>query len=206
MNKNKDNKSSKVEKIDLSKIPLDEISDPIQRIEEKYRREELDRKFQLNEEIRIENERIEKVNVLSNLIKNKEIISLFGELESPEELVNQMIDLLNLSEKIRGKSSSKGNKGKFNPSSNHVFAFKIYKGGNPSVGDRKIGGEILPNNGFPSVEDFSNPYGSSVKLREGGFDSNLDQNHKEILESLNLLGEIKGKSISIESFKENFNV
>lgn len=200
--KNKENNS--IKKKDYSKMDLSDIPNGIDRIQEKFRREEVERNRILSEEIEKENNRIAKVDILSNLIKDEKIIEIFGELESVESLVNQMIDLLNLSEKIRGKSSGNKGKDKFNPSSNHVFSFKIYKGGNPSIGDRKLGGEILPSNGFPSVEDYSNPYGNSVKLREGGFDSNLDEDHRSILESLNLLGDIKNRSISIDSFKENF--
>lgn len=189
------NEKSKESKIDLSQIPLDEISNPIERLEEKFRREKENLENQLILEKKNQELKIKKIEKLESLISNKDIMELFPQINSSKDLVIEMISLLEMKEEIKSILNSKKEKNpKFAPESSHIFHFKLFKGSNPSLGDRKICGEILPRFGFPNVEDFSNPYPNSVKFRDGSFDSLLSDDHRSKLEELDLLGEIKDKS------------
>jgi len=193
--KDKKGSSNSNSKIDYSKIPLDEISDPIIRLEEKFRRERENLENQLKIEKENQEIRLKKIEKLESLVSSKEVLELFPNLLSSKDLVIEMISLLEMKEEIKSiLNSKKDSKNKFIPESSHVFHFKLYKGSNPSLGDRKISGEILPRFGFPNLEDFSNPYPNSVKFRDGSYDSYLSEGHKSKLEELDLLGEIKDKS------------
>lgn len=193
--KDKKSENPNDKKVDYSQIPLDEISDPKIRLEEKFRREMENLENQMKIEKENQEIRLKKIEKLESLISNKEIMELFPEINSSKDLVVEMISLLEMKEEIKSiLNSKKDSRKKFVPESSHVYHFKLFKGSNPSLGDRKIGGEILPRFGFPNLEDFSNPYPNSVKFRDGSFDSYLSDNHKSKLEDLDLLGEIKDKS------------
>lgn len=181
-------------------------SEMIKKIEEEKKKnlEEIERVFL--EKIEKENERIEKVEILSNLLEDKNIKKLFPSLEDIESLVMEMIEILNLKEVIKSKlnvKNGKSKKEKFVPDSSHVFHFKIYKFSHGSLGDRKIMSDILPSFGFPNVEEYSSPYQESVKMREGFYDLSLNESHKSILEDHDLLGDILEKSRS--NSKDIFN-
>ena len=193
--KDKKSENPNDNKVDYSQIPLDEISDPKIRLEEKFRREMENLENQMKIEKENQEIRLKKIEKLESLVSQKEIMELFPDINSSKDLVIEMISLLEMKEEIKSiLNSKKDSRKKFVPESSHVYHFKLFKGSNPSLGDRKIGGEILPRFGFPNLEDFSNPYPNSVKFRDGSFDSYLSDSHKSKLEELDLLGEIKDKS------------
>lgn len=200
------NSNQKVEKkvekkIDFSNVELDQIPDLRIRLEEKFRREMVSLEKSIELEKKNQEIRISKIEKLESFVSNKEILELFPNINSSKDLILEMIDLLEMKEEIKSSLNlKKSGKLEFIPDSSHVFHFKLYKGVNNSLGDRKIGGEILPKFGFPNIEDFSNPYPNSVKLREGGFDSLLNEDHYKILEDNNLLGNIKSRPV------ENLNL
>ena len=87
-------------------------SEMIARIEEEKKKnlEEIERVFL--EKIEKENERIEKVEILSKLLENKSIQKLFPDIKEIDSLVMEMIEILNLKEIIKSKLNVKNSKSK----------------------------------------------------------------------------------------------
>ena len=86
--------------------------------------------------------------------------------------------------------------------SRDILLYKIYKLENPSVGDGSLSKSILPSlSDFPVV-----CYGKGKNIRSGVYDYLLNQEDRQLLESLNGLGDILGQdSISKGNFQKLIN-
>ena len=190
--------SPKEEEEEKVQIPLSEISCPIERKKEEIKRKREEEDKELESFILEEENRKERVNKIQDFVNSKEVKSLFPEIESPSDMVKEMISVLKIQDEIKEfffsslkespKGRGRGNEVKLR--SRDVLLYKIYKMENPSVGDGSLSQNILPSlSDFPKV-----CYSKGKNIRSGVYDHLLNDEDKELLESFNGLGDILGMS------------
>jgi hypothetical protein len=206
MSKSNNNNNSKVisspkedeKKEEKVLIPLSEISDPIERKKEELKRKREEEDRELESFILEEEKRKERVNKIQDFVNSKEVKNLFPEIESPSDMVKEMISVLKIEDEIKEfffsslkespKGRGRGNEVKLR--SRDVLLYKIYKMENPSVGDGSLSQNILPSlSDFPKV-----CYSKGKNIRSGVYDHLLNDEDKELLKSFNGLGDILGMS------------
>ena len=184
---------SKVEKVI---IPLSEISCPIERKKEEIKRKREEEDKELEDFINSENLRKGKIEKIDSFVSSKEVKEIFGDIESPSDLVKEMVSILGIQDEIKEfffsslkespKGRGRGNEVKLR--SRDILLYKIYKLENPSVGDGSLSQNILPSlSDFPKV-----CYSKGKNIRSGVYDHLLNSEDRELLSGLNGLGDILG--------------
>lgn len=179
-------------------IPLSDISCPIERKKEELKRKREEEDKELEDFINSENIRKGKIEKIDSFVGSQGVKEIFGDIESPSDLVKEMISILGIQDEIKEfffsslkespKGRGRGNEVKLR--SRDVLLYKIYKMENPSVGDGSLSQNILPSlSDFPKV-----CYSKGKNIRSGVYDYLLNEEDKELLKSFNGLGDILGMS------------
>lgn len=188
VNKEEEVKESKEES--LENLPLDKISDPIQRKKEEIRRKRLEEDQELESFIKEEELRKGKIEKIESFVKSKGVKDLFPQVDSPVGLIKEMIEILGCQDQVKefffsslkDSPSGRGRGNERELSSRDVLLYKVYRMENPSQGDGVIGKNLLPNlvEGFLPLS-----YSKSKNIRMGVHDDKLSQDDKEVLRSIN---------------------